>query len=428
METRASPPGAKRPAKLQVDLRQVIYALSDALDLVGVDDVAHGKRVGIMAAATGRQLGWPRKQTTALFDLGLLHDIGVSSTEVHHHLVAEFDWESSQGHCDVGYLLLRDFAPLTALAEPILYHHTHWERLIRTPPVSLEVAVQANLIYLVDRVDALAAPFYAEGVLMHAAAIRQQIAACSATYFSPQLVGAFLAASSSEAFWLQLEPHGIQAALQEMLERGSSRAASVADLKQLALIFSRIVDAKSPFTAEHSLGVARLARFIAERLGVGPEHCDKLEIAGLLHDLGKLRVPDEILDKPGPLSERERTVMNAHSYETFQILRNIRGFEEITRWAAYHHEQPGGGGYPFHIDAAGLPIEARILRVADIFQAMVQNRPYRPGLTAAAAVDFMNRLVADGRVESGIVRAIADDLAAAMAAALPGADTTAVNA
>lgn len=428
METRASLPGAKRPAKMHVDLRQVIYALSDALDLVGVDDVAHGKRVGIMAAATGRQLGWPRKQTTALFDLGLLHDIGVSSTAVHHHLVAEFDWESSQGHCDVGYLLLRDFAPLAALAEPILYHHTHWERLIRTPPVSLEVAEQANLIYLVDRVDALAAPFYAEGVLMHAAAIRQQIAACSATYFSPQLVAAFLAASSSEAFWLQLEPHGIQAALQEMLERGSSRAASVADLKQLALIFSRIVDAKSPFTAEHSLGVARLARFIAERLGVGPEHCDKLEIAGLLHDLGKLRVPDEILDKPGPLSERERTVMNAHSFETFQILRNIRGFEEIARWAAYHHEEPGGGGYPFHIDAAGLPIEARILRIADIFQAMVQNRPYRPGLTAAAAVDFMNRLVADGRVESGIVRAIADNLAAAMAAALPGADATAVNA
>ena len=428
MENRSSHTGGKVPAKIHVDLRQVIYALSDALDLVGVDDVAHGKRVGIMAAATGHQLGMHRKQTTALFDLGMLHDIGVSSTQVHHHLVAEFDWESSQGHCDVGYLLLRDFAPLAALAEPVLYHHTRWDRLIRTPPVSLEVAEQANLIYLVDRVDALAAPFYAEGVLMYVPGIRDKIAACSGTYFSPQLVEAFLAASSSEAFWLQLEPRGIQSALQEMLERGASSGASTSDLKQLALIFSRIVDAKSPFTAEHSLGVARLARFIAERMGVGPEHCDKLEIAGLLHDLGKLRVPDEILDKPGPLSERERTVMNAHSFETFQILRHIRGFEEITRWAAYHHEEPGGGGYPFHIDAGGLPIEARILRVADIFQAMVQDRPYRAGMAPSVALDFMNRLVDAGRLEPAIVRIIAGDIDLAMAAARPAADGAALSA
>ena len=97
----------------------------------------------------------------------------------------------------------------------------------------------------------------------------------------------------------------------------------------MAEMFSRIVDAKSPFTAEHSLGVARLARFMAERLGVDAINCDKIEIAGLLHDLGKLRVPDEILDKPRGLDERERKIMNAHSFETFQILRHIKGFEEI---------------------------------------------------------------------------------------------------
>ena len=111
------------------------------------------------------------------------------------------------------------------------------------------------------------------------------------------------------------------------------------------------MDAKSPFTAEHSVGVSRLARFLAERLGVSIENCEKLEIAGLLHDLGKLRVPDEILEKPGRLDKRERKIINTHSYETFQILRNIRGFEEITRWAAYHHEEPDGSGYPFHLKA-----------------------------------------------------------------------------
>jgi putative nucleotidyltransferase with HDIG domain len=406
--------------KTHVDLRQVIYALSDALDLVGVDDVAHGKRVGIMAAATGHELGLNRRQCTFLFDLGMLHDIGVSSTTTHQHLVDEFDWASSQGHCDVGCLLLEDFSPLAEMAEPILYHHMRWDRLIRTPPVSLEVAEQANLIYLVDRVDALAAPFYAGGVLLHTEEIRQKIAARAGSYFSPQLVDAFLEASSSEAFWLQLDPRGIQSALQEMLERKAPCAATISDLKQLALIFARIVDAKSPFTAEHSLGVARLARFVAERMGVSPEHCNRLEIAGLLHDLGKLRVPDEILDKPGALNERERKVMNAHSFETFQILRHIKGFEEITRWAAYHHEEPGGSGYPFHLNAEELPLEARILRVADIFQAMVQNRPYRAGLSTDSVLDFMNNLVGKGRVDARIVQVIVSDVAAAISAALPG--------
>jgi len=152
---------------------------------------------------------------------------------------------------------------------------------------------------------------------------------------------------------------------------------------------------------------------------VNPVNCDKIEIAGLLHDLGKLRVPDEILDKPSQLDEHERNIINAHSFETFQILRGIKGFEEIAVWAGYHHEQPGGGGYPFHVQGDILPLEARILRVADIFQAMAQNRPYRAGLSKEQVLDFMRGLVAQGRVEPeifAVLEACADE---AMDAARP---------
>jgi len=331
---------------LHADLRQVIYALSDALDLVGVDDVAHGKRVGIMAAECARAMGRDPQAVIDIFDLGLLHDIGVSSTATHQHLVSEFDWAGSQEHAQVGYDLLKDFGPLARMALPIRYHHTRWDRL-QTLGLDPEVCWQANLILLVDRVDALASPHYATGqVLQHSAAIRAEIERRRGTYFDPALVDAFMQVSASEAFWLLLEPRAVTNYLQDIQASNHAYEVSARELYELARIFSCIVDAKSPFTARHSQGVARVARRLGERLGVPPERCDQLEIAALLHDIGKLRVPDEILDKPGPLDDNERLIIHAHSFETLQILRNIRGFEDIAPWAPSTTKSRAGAATP----------------------------------------------------------------------------------
>lgn len=393
---------------IQADFRQIVYALSDALDLVGVDDVAHGKRVGVMAAECAKALQLPAAEVAFLFDLGLLHDIGVSSTATHQHLVSEFDWAGSQAHTLVGDELLRDFAPLASMALPIRYHHTRWDRLqVLGLPAATSRA--ANLILLADRVDAMAAPYYASGkVLQHRREICHEIEIRNGSYFDPGLVEVFLGLAAHEAFWLYLEPGALNAYLNDMRHSGGHLQPSYGELLQLANIFARIVDAKSTFTFAHSQGVAKLARRLAERLGIAAERCDELEIAGLLHDLGKLRVPDAILDKQAALDEDERLVMNAHSFETMQILKKIRGFETIARWAADHHEAPGGKGYPFGIDAAALPLESRILRVADIFQAMVQDRPYRKGLSPAEVDAFMRDLEQRGSIDrqvSGVLLA-----------------------
>ena len=421
-QNRVLHPHSKPVAKaLAVDLRQVVYALSDTLDLVGIDDAGHGKRVGAMAAVMGQTLGRSQDETVFLFDLGMLHDIGISSTAVHAKLLTDLDWEEAQKHCEAGYELLHDFPPLAAMALPIRYHHTRWEELQQIPDLDPATALDANLIFLVDRVDALAASYYADGsLLMHTESIREHIREKANSYFAPELVDAFLNVSTSEAFWLQLDERGIRAVMQEMLEVKEPYQASIEEIKMLAEIFGRIVDAKSPFTAEHSLGVSRLARFIAERMGLDAEACDKIEIAGLLHDLGKLRIPDEVFDKPGELDERERMIIHAHSFETFQILRHVKGFEEIAAWAAYHHEEPDGSGYPFHYKGVELPLEARILRACDIFQAMVQDRPYRKGLAAHAVLVFLKEMAEKGSIDKEIVDICASDMPGAMGAAQPG--------
>ena len=405
---------------IKADLRHVIYALSDALDLVGVDDVGHGKRVGIMAHECGRTWGLTGADLTFLFDLGMLHDIGVSSTQMHRHLVSEFDWKGSGPHCELGHTLLRGFAPLAPLSVPVRYHHTPWEQLV-TEDIDARAAWQSNLIFLVDRVDTLATAHHGIGTDMrYAHEIRREILKRSGSTFAPELVDLFLETSRSEAFWLMLEPRSIHSFIQDRLSQSSRFVASMADLRKLARIFSRIVDAKSPFTAEHSMGVAAIAQLLARKLGLDESSQAKIEIAGLLHDIGKLRVPDSILDKPGRLDPQERQVINSHSFETYQILRNIKGFEEIAPWAAYHHEEPGGSGYPFRLDANTLPIEARILRVADIFQAMVQNRPYRKGQDRVQALDVLQDLARQGRMEADLVALTASCGDSAMVAAHGG--------
>jgi len=401
---------------LHADLRQVIYALSDALDLVGIDDVAHGKRVGVMAAQCAKALQLPNEEVLFLFDLGVLHDIGVSTTTTHHYLVSEFDWAGSQVHTVIGHDLLKDFVPLARMALPIRYHHTRWDTLVRDG-VPAPIAMQANLIFLVDRVDALMAPYYAGGkVLQHYKGVQQEISARSGSYFDPRLVAAFLSISSHEAFWLMLEPKALAGYMADMEAVGTPYRASNTELRQLAEIFARIVDTKSPFTLTHSRGVARVAKQLAQHMGVSEEQCDKLEIAGLLHDLGKLRIPDELLDKPAKLNEDERLVMNAHSFETMQILKHIQGFEDIRLWAANHHEAPGGHGYPYGLEGADLPLEARILRVADIFQAMVQDQPYRKGLSPEAVSAFMTELQNSNSIDTqigNVLHAHLDELIAA---------------
>lgn len=404
---------------VEVDLRQVVYALSDALDLVGMNDFYHGKRVGLMAVEVSRYLGMDHATRDELFDTGLLHDCGVSSTAVHKHLVEEMDWDGSQGHCERGFGLLESLPQLAHLAPAVLYHHTHWQDFARMD-VAADVARKANLIFLVDRADALAAPHYGPDLLRFKEEIRDALVAQSGIMFAPELVEAFMTASHADAFWLVLEPRHIQNFLGEMLHGGQRRRISFAELRQMAMLFAYVVDAKSPFTAAHSLGVAKLARLLGELDGLDADTCDKLEIAGLMHDLGKLQVPDDILDKPGPLSDTEQSVMHRHSFETYQILRRIPGLEDVAAWAAYHHETLDGAGYPYNLSGQGLPRPARLIAVADVFQAMAQNRPYRASVPPLQILDLLRDKAREGKLDASAVELVGHHLDACWRAASDG--------
>jgi putative nucleotidyltransferase with HDIG domain len=165
------------------------------------------------------------------------------------------------------------------------------------------------------------------------------------------------------------------------------------DIDLICEAFSDVVDAKSSFTFRHSLGVTQVAIEIARVLGLNKDRTRLVHRAALLHDLGKLRVPNSILDKPSALNEDEWRVVREHPNLTREILSRIGPFAELAAIAGAHHEKLDGSGYPNGLTAADLPIEARIITVADIYGAMTEDRPYRSGLTPEQAMYNISREV-----------------------------------
>ena len=405
-------------SKFNINLHEAIYTLSDALDLVGVTHIHHGKRVAYMAAECGKYLGWPHRQMDDLFQAAILHDSGVSKTAVHKRL-AQFEWENENDHCLLGSALLKTCPLMSSLAPIVCYHHTHWSALkdMDLPP---EVKLNANCIYMVDRVDVLSLAFLVDqsNLLLGREEIRNKILDKRGDWFCPELVDAFLDLSRSETFWLSLEKEHVNGYVSVWLSETKAREMDFQELRSIVSIFSYIVDAKSTFTKEHSDGVARLARYIGTLFKLSEESCDMLEFAGLLHDIGKLRQPDELLDKPGKLTPEEYAHIKQHSFDTYSILKGIHGLEKITEWAAQHHERVNGTGYPNHLSGVLLSLEARIVAVADVFQALAQTRPYRGSMQKEEIMEIINKMVDQGKLDREVVKYVDSHIKECFAAAI----------
>jgi HD-GYP domain-containing protein (c-di-GMP phosphodiesterase class II) len=387
---------------------RVATVIANAVDLVGSGDLTHSRRVAVMARECARALQFDEAAADSVFLMGLVHDCGVSSSAARQKIVEHMEWSGVHEHCERGAALLSNFAPLAPLAPVVLKHHTRWRNLeAADDPVNL----YANLICLVDHVDVLAAPSYPEGeYLIRTDELRAAIKFQTGDFFAPKLVDAFLEVSRNEAFWLLLAKEHVIDYVADLKSGAGLGPMGIPELRAFGSLVASIVDAKSHFTAEHSHGVAALSRHLGRLVGLPEAQCERLEIAGLLHDIGKLQVSDSILDKAGALTQSERIKMKGHSFATMQILHHIEGIDDIVTWAGHHHESLNGEGYPFRLRGSEISTEARLIRIADVYQAMAQARPYRPQTPAGVILDQLRQHVRDGLVDGHVVDVLADNL------------------
>ena len=307
--------------------------------------------------------------------------------------------EMTRTRCERGAEIARELGLSEATAQAIRVLDEHWNGL------GMPAGLKGNQIPLLGRILTLSQSMevfaWSQGVEAAYAMARER----RGRWFDPMLVDALDELEQDSAFWSTLRSTDQLEHVSDLEPEDMVVLADAERLDRVCLAFAKVIDAKTPYTAEHSEGVARIAVEIGEEIGLKPEQLVTLRRAGLLHDIGKLGVSNLILDKPSKLTELEMSEMKKHTGYTAEILGRVECFKEFAAVAASHHERLDGTGYHKGLKADALDQLSRILAVADIAEALSAARPYRSGMPQDKVLEVMGRL-AGSAIDPGAYEAL----------------------
>ncbi|MBO6015623.1 MAG: HD-GYP domain-containing protein, partial [Lachnospiraceae bacterium] len=158
-------------------------------------------------------------------------------------------------------------------------------------------------------------------------------------------------------------------------------------INQVIRAFAKCIDMKDRYTNGHSFRVAKYTKMLAQKLGYSENEIENMYNIALLHDIGKISIPDKILNKTEGLDDEEYMIMKRHSANGFEVLKNIKIAPDLSIGAGYHHERLDGKGYPFGLTGEQIPMVAQVIAVADTFDAMYSTRPYRKKMELGVVID-----------------------------------------
>ena len=294
--------------------------------------------------------------------------------------------EMIQMRCERGADIVRKLELDSVTSEAVRRLDEHWDG--RGYPDGLkgaEIPLLSRICSVVQNLDVFAIEDSIDAALE---VLRRR----SGVWFDPAIVAVVERLHAEGGFWEDcLKESTVEETRLAVLALDPGERAKLTPerVDRICEAFASVVDAKSPFTYRHSLGVADVAVEIAFEMDLPAERIQLVRRAALLHDIGKLCVPNVILDKAGKLTFDEWTVVVEHPKMTRQILERIWAFRELAAFAAEHHEKLDGTGYPLGLTGKDLSVESRILGLADVFAAMAENRPYRAGLEPAKILEII---------------------------------------
>ncbi len=389
--------------EVRASLLELALCVSEAADLVDRHVVDHHRRVAYIAHRIAAQMGLSEADRGRVTLAAALHDIGALSLGERLRAL-DFDVRLVE-HAEPGYLLLRDFAPFADIAPIVRTHHVEWADAPSRVRDGVPVDELSHVLFVADRAsvlfDASAEPLGQRKRLL--AEMREG----AGRRFMPEAVTALARIGREESFWFDIVTLANRPGLLGVQDLAAAQQVTV-DLGEFARMLARIVDFRSRYTASHSSGVAASAGAIAEALGISGDGADEVRVAGGLHDLGKLSVPVEVLEKPGKLDREESAVVRAHAFHTGRILSSVPALARVADWAGHHHERLDGSGYPDHLTASKLSQGARIVAAADVFSALSEDRPYRQGMGLGRVLHTMDHMAHVRRLDAHVVNAVRD--------------------
>ncbi len=380
-----------------VNLGNVLLSFSDAIDLADASISAHQMRTAFITCqmADGAQL--PQNEKQKIFIGAILHDVGALTPEdkIRLHNFKEVNPET---HCIRGAALFKSCPLLKESSEMVRWHHKPWNE--RGTNIDSKDAFESQVLYLADHLERL---INRKKYILHQhEELTTKITSMAGSEIHSDVVDLFVAVSNREDFWLDLVSPRLYSTL---LHFGPFRKVDIEfdQIFSIATFFKNLIDFKSPFTATHSTGVAECASILSKIFGLTTNEIFLMKLAGYFHDIGKLAVPNAILDKPDKLTKEEFAVIKKHTYFTYMVLNSIGGLGHIPEWAAFHHEKLDGSGYPFHVNSDKIETSSRIMAVADIFTALSEERPYRAEMKRNAIKKILENIVKNNGIDKKIV-------------------------
>lgn len=403
---------------MEIDIIGLLSAFSFALDCVEAELIHvtsnHGKRVAYMSVCMAEKMGGSDDVLRDLAACALLHDNALTQyiNEEFYSDISNIDTlkVSSDNitprqlgmHCIYGEKNLEKYPFKTGVKDVILYHHEEADGSGPFEKKWTEVPLFARIIHFSDMLDAFCkAQKFDEDVFNKAVHFIEKN---KDKRFDSEVTKMFFDAFDKEEFSRLGDEHIEEYFWEKVPCEKSFYSFNV--LKDLADLFAKIIDYKSEFTSRHSLGVARTASKISEIMGYDKVICDKMYLAGTLHDVGKIAIGNEILEKPARLTDEEFAKMKNHAGYTYMILSKVDGFEEIRDIAAFHHERLDGSGYPFGKRADELTTLQRIMACADIYQALTEKRPYKDGMDHDKACEILKDMADKNWIDKNITEVI----------------------
>ena len=378
-----------------LNITNVLKTVNSAYERFDKDACLHSLQVAYLTLKICKNMDMDEDTKNSLVIAAYFHDFSAEKTNMCDSLDKYEKGNAVKEHCILGYLLFKFLLPKSDICKFILYHHNTYD--VDYIINDIENPLESNIIKLADDISIY-------NIFNRQASVNDVIDFLNerSYMYNPNYLNRFLDTNAKMA---------IENVLNESYKENFWKEVDLLNYKvitieDIILCLAFIIDCKCDITNFHSLSVSNTSCMLGKYFNLSENEYYNLKIGSLLHDIGKIAIPNEILKKEGPLTKAEFEIMKQHVVYTYEILSNLK-HEQILNIASNHHEKLNGKGYPRGL--SDLTLSEKIVAVADIFVALIQKRSYKDGFSKDKVIEILSNCANKGEIDGEVVKKVIEN-------------------